>query len=456
MAKHSASYNTSPRARRASRHVHEHMVGTHVERPQQREPRRRDAVEAIRKKARFRRAVAGIVGVSIVVIAALVMAFIAFRGSVGSSMALRDSDASKVLIAPAAEEPYFLLVSVELGSVAKPLDNSGPDILMLVRIDNENQDMAIISIPWNLQVTNDGKSTTLAELASQGDAKLITAVSQFTKLEIAHFLKIDEQGMTSMIDALGGIELSVDQVIDDPQAGDVYIPAGQLTLNGTTALQYLRAENLKLGRQDQISHQLTFATKIIERIFSGNLSTNMDAISSSLQTDMTLSDIEAIGAWLAGRPVSQIIITSLPGYISGVTSVDKSNQTRFVGSYEEFEEMLAMIERGEVPPMDTADGIEAAQPDTVTVEVQNGTTIAGAAALTAEALTDAGFKVTEVGNAEQQVYTETLVIYNDDRVDRAKAVIDALGVGRAVNSGAYYSFPSDVLVIIGSDFAPIS
>ena len=67
-----------------------------------------------------------------------------------------------------------------------------------------------------------------------------------------------------------------------------------------------------------------------------------------------------------------------------------------------------------------------------------------------------GFNVGEVGNAEQQVYSETLVVYKDNGIQQAQAVIDAIGIGRAVYASYYYEFEADVLVIIGSDYMPTS
>ena len=38
----------------------------------------------------------------------------------------------------------------------------------------------------------------------------------------------------------------------------------------------------------------------------------------------------------------------------------------------------------------------------------------------------------------------------------AHAVIEALGVGRAVDGSAYYTFDTDILLILGSDYLPMT
>ena len=88
-----------------------------------------------------------------------------------------------------------------------------------------------------------------------------------------------------------------------------------------------------------------------------------------------------------------------------------------------------------------------------TITVNNGGGIEGAAAQAASMLEDGGFKVDTVGNANMQVYDETLVIYKDEELEQqANAVVALLGHGRAVWDSIHYTFDTDVLVVIGSDW----
>ena len=81
----------------------------------------------------------------------------------------------------------------------------------------------------------------------------------------------------------------------------------------------------------------------------------------------------------------------------------------------------------------------------------------GGATTLAQILTDAGFTVAETGNADSYVYTETLVIYLDPEYKQAcEAVVQALGIGRVVNGLNGYTFDTEVLVVLGSDWKPLS
>jgi hypothetical protein len=91
-------------------------------------------------------------------------------------------------------------------------------------------------------------------------------------------------------------------------------------------------------------------------------------------------------------------------------------------------------------------------PADVSVTVRNGAGIEGVAAEAAELLTGAGFTVGEVGNADQFVYEETLVVYSGDDRSGADLIASQLDRGRVVQSRGMYSFNTDVLVVVGKDW----
>lgn len=416
-------------------------------------------IDGIRRRARIRRILTGVVAVVFVVGVALVAGAFAFRGAVGSDMALRDSDANEALVAARADGPSYTLIATELGEVASPLEKEGPDSLLLCRVDPQSQSLAIIAMPPSLQVTSENQSVRIAETALSGDAALIQAVEKFAKVDVSHYVKVDEAGLQSIVDTLGGVDVEIEQVIDDPHAGDLYFPVGEYTLNGVSVLPYLRATNLKLGIQDQLSHQLTFASLLIEKLFcsEGAFAPRLESIDTFFQTDYSLGDIEGIASWLSDKGADAIKRTALPGYLASATNVSDEGPERFIGSSDDMAAIIAALDSGSEPAATSLDEVNAVDPGSFTVEVQNGTVIAGAAGATAESLTSLGFDVGEVGNADQPIYDETLVVYKDgdEGLARAKTVINALGIGRAVVD-TYYTFDADVLLIIGADYKPMA
>ena len=148
----------------------------------------------------------------------------------------------------------------------------------------------------------------------------------------------------------------------------------------------------------------------------------------------------------------------LPGYETSVTGNDSGQQV-YVSSAEDIAGIIEALEKGETPQVDKSKTASSVEASSFKVEVQNGTDVAGAASTTADTLKAKGFNITKTGNAEQQVYKETLVVYKSEDAqgaNRAKTVIDALGLGRAVEGGDYYTFDDDILLIIGYDYKPVT
>ena len=75
----------------------------------------------------------------------------------------------------------------------------------------------------------------------------------------------------------------------------------------------------------------------------------------------------------------------------------------------------------------------------------------GVASEAADVITAEGFPVDEVGNANQFVYQETLVVYREDQA-WAEAVAQALPVAKVIPSRGMYLFDTDVLVVVGKDW----
>lgn len=420
-------------------------------------------IETIQRRARRKRIVVFVVVLAFIIALAATAGYLAFRSTVGGGMALKDSDAATVLVAPKeADEATYTLITADIGAVAKPLERSGPDVFILARLDAKDATATLINIPADLRVTlSDGATHRLYEAADMGDAAVISAVAKFAGVTVNHYVKLDEEGLVGLVDMLGGIQIDVDQVIDDPRAGSAYIAPGEQTLAGEALLTYLRATNVKLGVLDQMTHQLEFTRSLLAVLFAdggaASFASRLDDAGAYFQTDCSFDDIAKAQEWLKDIPAKSYTMVTTPGYTEATTGVVEGEVAYYIASSSEFAQIIEQIEQGENPNA-SEHAIAELDKGSFTVAIQNGYNIAGAAASTAEVLKAAGFNVGEVGNAEQPVYEETLVIYKSgpEGPTRAQAVIEALGFGRAVYASYYYEFEGDVLVIIGADYMPTS
>jgi len=76
----------------------------------------------------------------------------------------------------------------------------------------------------------------------------------------------------------------------------------------------------------------------------------------------------------------------------------------------------------------------------------------------AKTLEGEGYQVGPVGNTgDGIIYPETLIVYKDEAMrPAARAISGEMGGGRIINGGDFYSFSTDVLVIIGRDWMPVA
>ncbi len=428
-------------------------AGAHKQRVNQRR-----YMQQIQHRSRMRRIALMLVVVIAVVAIAVGAGYLTYTNTVGGASGLRDSDAKSALVAPKENAPFYALISVELGATSETLDNAGPDVLLLARVDASSKAMTFVALPVNLQVAVDGQTMQLAAAAQKGDAALIKAVADFAGVSVGHYVRLGQQDLTSLVDVLGGVDLALDQEIDDPNAGTIYIPTGSQTLNGEQAVVFQRATNVSGGADGQRANQVKFASALFAKVFGGSgvsFATTLGEISDYFQTDMSASDITSLASSFAGVAAGDFTSVEVPGYEKTQDSLSSGSTTYFIASSSSWTQIMEDLDAGNTQAGKTS--AETVDPSSFTIEIQNGANITGAASTTSKLLTSKGFKVEGAGNADQQIYEQTLVIYDNDQGEaQAQTVIDALGVGRAVKGRGYYEYDTDILLILGGDYKPTS
>lgn len=417
---------------------------------------RREFTQEIQRKARVRRILAIVVCLLVVVCIAAAVGVATFFGSLDAKLALKNSDASSALVAPKADATaFYTVVAADLDAPGSANAVDGPDAVALVRVDEASRTVTIVSIPPTLQVSlKDGKTHPLREAQTQeGDAALVSAVADFAGVDVAHYVKIDAESIVRLVDALGGIEVNVAEEVDDPNAGDAYLQPGPQTLDGATALTFLRASNFTDGLESQAANQRAFLTALSLRLLGdGSLGflTTLDNVDGAFQTDLSATAALSIADALRGMDASTVYGALVPGY-----ETTRDDVTTYAASSDSWKNMMELVAAGSEPVVEEA--TPQVDPGSFTITVRNGTDITGGAAQMADTLKGFGFDVTETGNMDAYAYNETLVVYNDDAFEAAaETVVSSLGMGRTVAGAGFYTFDTDVLVVLGKDWKPLS
>ena len=386
----------------------------------------------------------------------------------------------------APSEPFYvLLMGVDKSQARSESaeyegDNFRSDSMILTRVDPSEKKMTLISIVRDTYVDIDGygKNKINAAHALGGPALTVKTVSEFAGVPISHYAEIDFDGFKAAVDALGGIDVDVPMEIDDVDAGG-YVAAGPQTLNGDQALILCRARHAydEIGAGDfyRAANQRMVMGAVAHKLLSadvGTIASTVTSLCDYIDTDMSVTDIISIASAMRGMDTETDIYSSMNPTISAYEDgvyYEYSNN-------EAWKAMMKRVDAGKTPTADAADsandggvtdgsisgeyvaqsvlsGGSAENLSDVMVEVRNGSGIAGVAADASSVLTNEGYNVTTVGDAESYDYTQTIVVYNPDGdAATAQAIAQSLGGAQVVKNDGVYNVDGTYLVVVGGDY----
>ncbi len=402
----------------------------------------------------------GLFVVLAILLAALVLAvgvgIYTYFKSTDARLGLSSSNAAEALVEAEPGEPYYILCTAQLADVTQAKKRTSDDAIMLVRVDEAAKAVSFVTIPSQvrLQFPDDGYYSLDGYPEEMGDAGLVKAVSNLAGVDISHFVTTSAAQISSMVDAVGGVDVEISQEIDDPNAGIYVLRFGSSTLGGAQALVYLRATNLTGGFSATAANRVEFTMGVLAKALDSQgigFANIVSEASKYIGTDLTASEILDMGNKM--RPVDSMTCYScVVPYVENTSQATGEKVASVVTS--KWEQMLQYIKAGE-DPANAEKQIGDVASSEVSVEVRNGAGIDGAAASLASTLEGLGYQIGNVGNVEDgTIFPETLIIYTSAEFeDAAMAIVRDTGVGRVVNGGDYYSSDSDVIAIIGLDWS---
>ena len=121
------------------------------------------------------------------------------------------------------------------------------DVVMILHLNPATSTLSILSLPRDLFVPNarsDGANKIDAALY-QGPDQLIAAIEEDYGIPIQHFVELNFDSFINVVNALGGIKMYFPEPVYDAYSGLNIQTTGCLSLNGTQALQVVRARHLQ-------------------------------------------------------------------------------------------------------------------------------------------------------------------------------------------------------------------
>jgi LCP family protein required for cell wall assembly len=187
------------------------------------------------------------------------------------------------------------------------VDSELADVIMLLHISQDRKDAVVVSFPRDLLVSipecpNPEGGTFSAKNRQQINSSIgyggvsctHLTVQEFTGLEIPFVAMIDFKGVIEMSNAIGGVEVVIDQPISDAYS-NFYIDAGTHTLKGAEALGFLRTRHGIGDGSDlaRISNQQLFLMSLFNKIKEDGTLSNplrLYSLSSAAARNMKLSE----------------------------------------------------------------------------------------------------------------------------------------------------------------------
>jgi LCP family protein required for cell wall assembly len=409
------------------------------------------------------------------------------------------------------------------------------DTIMLVNIPASRKRVVAVSFPrdlaitpmkcqaWNAETgkygpvydkTNDEWSdnerltgTKLNSAYALGGPKcLVKVVQKISGLAINRFMAVDFAGFSTMVDALGGVEVCSTTPLEDAELGTVLSTAGRQTIDGTTALNYVRARSIASegnGDYGRIKRQQLFLSSLMRSMISTETLFDIDRLDEVVNTfiddtyvdNVKTRDLVQLGQSMQGINAGRITFVTLPTTGEADDEGNEVPRTQDIqalfdaiiddkplpGENDNNETLApvtttkssrasssesgtptsttetsstASVESDESSSMTTTEEIKvvAADPRDITVQVGNATETKGLATAATHEFESFGFDVLDPDYTDWGTRSSTTIYYSLGN-EQAAATIAATLPGASIKR--ITGLDETIQVVLGSDFKSV-
>lgn len=215
------------------------------------------------------------------------------------------------------------------------------DTIMVLSVDPVNHKAAFLTVPRDLAVdypkplSGGGKINNVhafgeerkREVSGGGPALMKQVIADVLDLPIHYFVRVDFRAFERLVDAVGGVTVTVDKPIYDPlypapnmiDFEPFSIGAGVQSLEGKTALKYARSRETT-SDFDRSRRQVQLMLALKEKVLRGNILANPKKMSeiaailgNHLRTDLTVPELQRfldISTKIEGKPIVKVLDTT--------------------------------------------------------------------------------------------------------------------------------------------------
>ena len=251
-------------------------------------------------------------------------------------------------------EPFYMML---IGSDRREdgsVEGARSDTNIVVRVDPTQNLVTMVSIPRDTCIEIDGYGQNKFNAAYNfgGAAGTIREASELCNVEISHYAEVNFEELVALVDAVGGVDVEVDERIDDPDAGSIVIEEGTQHLDGEAALTFARSHQYVDGDFTRTANQRKLIGALIDKVVTLPITDLPGVIQSAAQcvtTDLSVSDIVALAEQFKDEgdiTIYSAMVPSTTGMIDEVSYVF-TDKTALA-------EMMRIVEEGGDPSGITA------------------------------------------------------------------------------------------------------
>lgn len=213
---------------------------------------------------------------------------------------------------------------VVLGVDERPeeFDVGRSDTLFVVMFDTATKNASLLSIPRDtrVRIPKHGWDKINHAYAYGGRELTQKTTEEFLGLHINNYVMVDFKGFTGLVDAIGGVDLDVEEDMYYKDTWDgftVDLKKGHQHLDGKTAIQYVRYRDEE-GDIGRVKRQQRFLMAAYEKIASADMLLKVPGLAKQLtsmvKTDLPLKDMISLGRALHAMVKEKgLAVATVPG-----------------------------------------------------------------------------------------------------------------------------------------------
>jgi LCP family protein required for cell wall assembly len=196
------------------------------------------------------------------------------------------------------------------------------DTMMIVSLDPAKKKVGLVSIPRDSRVAIEGHGTDKINSAHAfgGPDLAVSTVRNTFMVQIDHYVAIDTQGLKTLFEALGPVEILVEKPMHyrDRTAGlNVDLQPGLQTLDPAQAEEYVRFRHDALGDIGRMERQQWFLRQVARKLREPQVVLKLPELIAfardNVVTDLTAEDMVKLVTFLKDIQPSQVETATMPG-----------------------------------------------------------------------------------------------------------------------------------------------